>query len=230
MRYVIGLSFAALAVWVLQATGILMAFMMFLMIGQVPGTPVSLPPTVMMVLVGVLALCVGYWFYRQRPVRQIQDMRRAYHQQVQETPTTPIATQKERRASLFVAGFTESYAATRAKTQNWRYKIAVDTKRKLHAFGAAIVKVTTPVRLLAVAVSMIILIAARELTAWSKPHMRRIVAWIRKQATYSLKGTMLSAHKWSSLRRKLLSSSSSLLKRCSSVLKRGKSLLIRSAR
>jgi hypothetical protein len=228
MRYVIGFSFAALAVWVLQATGILMALMMFLMIGQVPGTPISLPPTVMMVLLVVLMLGVAYWFFRQRPVRQIQEMKRAYHQQIDESPAQPIA--KERRESLFMAGFSKSYVSTWAKTYQWRRQIAASAKQKVRSTAAQLSKRTQPVRLLVVALSMIVLIASRELATWAKPRIRATIAWLRKQAGYSLKGTMLSAHKWSSLSKKLLSSLTSLLRRCSSVLKRGKSLLIRSAR
>jgi hypothetical protein len=228
MRYVIGFSFAALAVWVLQATGILMALMMFLMIGQVPGTPISLPPTVMMVLLVVLMLGVAYWFFRQRPVRQIQEMKRAYHQQIDESPVQPVA--KERRESLFMAGFGKSYASTWAKTYQWRRQITTSAKQKVRSTAAQLGRLTQPVRLLVVALSMIILIVSRELATWAKPRIRAAATWLRKQAGYSLKGTMLSAHKWSSLSKKLLSSLTSLLRRCSSVLKRGKSLLMRSAR
>jgi hypothetical protein len=229
MRYVIGLSFAALAVWVLQATGILMAIMMFLMIGQVPGTPVSLPPTVMMVLLVVLTLGVTYWLFRQRPVRQIQEMKRAYHQQVDESVAKPAAA-KERRESLFMAGFSKSYASTWAKTYQWRRRVIANSHQKAKNIGAGLVKLTRPVRLFIVALSMIVLLASREITNWAKPHIRATAKWLRKQAGYSLKGTMLSAHRWSSLNKKLFSSLTSLLRRCNSVLKRGKSLLIRSAR
>lgn len=229
MRYVIGLSFAALAVWVLQATGILMAFMMFLMIGQVPGTPISLPPTVMMVLLVVLTLGVSYWLFRQRPVRQIQEMKRAYHQQIEESAAKPVTT-KVRRESIFMAGFHKSYATTGTKTYQWRRHMLANAQQSFRNTGARLAKFIRPVRLLIVAIAMIILIASRELANWAKPHIRAAAKWLRKQAGYSLKGTMLSAHKWSSLSKKLFSSLTSLLRRCSSVLKRGKSLLIRSTR
>ncbi len=230
MRYVIGLSFAALAVWVLQATGILMAFMVFLMVGAVPGTTISVPPTPMLIILTLLAFVVGYWIYRQRPDQQIQEMKRAYHEQVDPEPSEPIAVAKQPRESIFAAGFTRSFASTKAKTHHWRSRTLANARQKVRTTGTEIVESTRSVRLLIAALAMIIIIAGRELVVWTRPHLRRIAAWLRKQAGYSLKGTMLSAHKWSSLRRKLFSSATSLLKRASSALKRGKSLLIRSAR
>jgi hypothetical protein len=228
MRYVIGLSFAALAVWVLQATGVLMAFLMFLMIGQVPGTPISLPPTVMMIIVIALALGVAYWFFRQRPVQQIQEMKRAYHEQ---TGTQDVVTvEPVKKESLFVAGFRESYDRTRISSQRAKYRMIANTRRSIRTSLGKFAVLARPIRMFALAVGTVTLIASQEIANWARPHIRATTKWLRKQANYSLKGTMLSAHKWSSLSKKLLSSLTSLLKRCSSVLKRGKSLLIRSTR
>lgn len=229
MRYVIGLSFAALAVWVLQATGILMGFMMFLMIGTIPGTHISIPPTYMMILVGVLALGVVYWLLRERPVKQITEMKRAYHAEIDNKAET-AATPKTRRDSLFMAGFRQSYHSTEISTRQWRYHTLASAARSAGRWAQAVNKATQPIRALFAALAIIIAIAAQEIIAWAGPHAKRTTSWVKLQVSYSLKGTMLSAHKWSSLSKKLLSSVSSLLKRCNSVLKRGKSFLIRSAR
>jgi predicted secreted protein len=230
MRYVIGLSFAALAVWVLQATGILMAIVVFLMVGAVPGTTISVPPTPMLIFLTLIAIAVGYWVYRQRPVKQIQNMKRAYHTQIDKAPTLAVAVPKQHRESIFIAGFNKGYTSTQARTYQWWRQTASNARRKVRSVGVKITKTVRPISLFVVALSMIILIASRELVVWIKPHAIRIAKWLRKQAGYSLKGTMLSAHKWSSLSKKLFSSLTSLLRRCSSVLKRGKSLLTRSAR
>ncbi|HKX23802.1 MAG TPA: hypothetical protein VJM46_01060 [Candidatus Saccharimonadales bacterium] len=230
MRYVIGLSFAALAVWVLQATGILMGFLMFLMIGTVPGTRISVPPEYMLGLVGLVAIGVIYWLLRERPAQQIADMKRAYHAEVDDKPK-PVATAKPaRRDSLFMAGFHQSYRTTEISTRQWRYRTIASASSSANRWAQAANKATQPARALIAALFIILAIAAQEITTWARPHINRIAAWVKLQATYSLKGTMLSAHKWSSLSKKLLSSLTSLLKRCSSVLKRGKSLLIRSDR
>lgn len=229
MRYVIGLSFAALAVWVLQATGVLMAFLMFLMIGTVPGTHISVPPTYMMILVGMLAVGVIYWLLRERPAQQIAEMKRAYHVEVDEKPAV-VATVQKHHESLVMAGFNQSYHSTAVATRQWRYQVVANVGRSTSRWTQAVNKATQPIRALAAALVIITAIAAQEITTWVRPHAKRIAAWVKLQATYSLKGTMLSAHRWSSLSKKLLSSLTSLLKRCNSVLKRGKSFLIRSAR
>lgn len=229
MRYVIGLSFAALAVWILQATGILMGFLMFLMIGSVPGTHVSVPPTYMLVLLGLLMLATLYWLLRQRPGQQIQQMRRAYHEQVATEPQTAKHT-TQKAAPLFRAGFAKSYSQTRRSAQQSKDRSFARARRSTTDLTARIARMTSPLRMAIVAFGAIVIIASHELRTWLRPHLKRIAAWTRKQIVYSVKGTMLSAHKWSSLSRKALSSLTSLLRRCSSVLKRGKSLLIRSAR
>ena len=229
MRYVIGLSFAALAVWALQATGLLMAFTMFILLGTIPGTHVNIPPTYMLVLLAALMAATVYWLFRQRPAQQIQDMKRAYHEQVDETPATEHVA-KPKAESLFLAGIRQSYAQTRRSTQRSKYRVFAKIRRSLGNVSVMIEKISRPIRLFILAIGAIVLIASHEIVAWARPHVKRLAAWLRKQAGYSLKGTMLSAHKWSSLSKKALSSLTSLLKRANSVLKRGKSLWIRSAR
>lgn len=229
MRYVIGLSFAALAVWVLQATGILMALMVFLMIGTIPGTHISVPPTYMLVLLTTATIAIIAWIFRQRPVQQIQDMKEAYHQQLDATPRA-IPKTAQRAPSMVASGFKKSFAQTRLSTQRAKRRTTANARRSVSAHASRLEVASRPVRMMALATGAIIIIASTELSRWSRPHIQRIAAWLHKQASYSLKGTMLSAHRWSSLSKKLLSSLTSLLKRCNSVLKRGKSLLIRSAR
>ena len=229
MRYVIGLSFAALAVWALQATGLLMAFTMFILLGTIPGTHVNIPPTYMLILLAALMTATMYWLFRQRPAQQIQEMKRAYHEQVDETPAAVQVTQ-QKAESLFLAGFRQSYTQTRRSTQRSKYRAFANVRRSLGSAVAMLEKISRPIRLFILAIGAVILIASHEIATWARPHAQRLAAWVRKQAGYSLKGTMLSAHKWSSLSKKALSSLTSLLKRASSVLKRGKSFWIRSAR
>ena len=229
MRYVIGLSFAALAVWALQATGILMALMMFFLIGAIPGTHDTIPPMYMLIVLTLSSIGVLYWLFRQRPVRQIQEMKRAYHEQTdtKEGNQTPTHTPER---SLLQIGFDQSYAGTRTSVQHAKMKMSSSVHRTVNNITKKTSRAAQPIKLSFLASATILFIAFHEITTWAKPYLRRFAAWIRKQASYSLKGTMLSAHKWSSLSKKLFSSLTSLLKRCNSVLKRGRSLLIRSAR
>jgi hypothetical protein len=224
MRYVIGLSFAALAVWILQATGVFMAIMMFLLIGTIPGTAISVPPIYMLGLLGVMSLGVAYWLFRQRPVRQIQNMRKAYAQQI----ATPPAPRVE--PSMLAAGYRKSFDSTRQAAARRKQRAIARLDRTVHGVHIRAVQATQPIRMLIIAISIVSGVAAKEITAWARPHIARIAAWITLQIRYSVKGTMLSAHRWSSLSRKLLSSLMSLLKRCNSALKRGKSLFTRAAR
>lgn len=228
MRYVIGLSFAALAVWILQATGILMGFMMFLMIGTIPGTRVSVPPAYMLALLSILMLATLYWLFRQRPVQQIQEMRLAYHEQLAEQPQ--VVQTKQKAESFLIAGFNKSYTQTRQSTQRSKYRAFARLNQSSLGVATTIAKAIRPVRSALVALGAIIIIASHELSTWAQPYLHRSGAWVHKQISYSVKGTMLSAHRWSSLSKKALSSLTSLLRRCSSVLKRGKSFLMRSAR
>lgn len=224
MRYVIGLSFAALAVWILQATGVFMALMMFLMIGTIPGTAISVPPIYMFVLLGIVSLGVAYWLFRQRPVRHIKNMRQAYMEQVAASP----APQAE--PSMLAAGYRKSFGGTRRAAALRKYRAMATLDRTVHSAHVRAVQTTRPIRMFIIGISIVSGVAAREITTWARPHIKRIAAWIALQIRYSVKGTMLSAHRWSSLSKKLLSSLMSLLKRCSSALKRGKSLFTRAAR
>jgi hypothetical protein len=228
MRYVIGLSFAALAIWVLQATGVLMGLMMFLMLGTIPGTHVNVSPSYMMILSTLSLLILSIWFYRQRPVRQIQQMRQTYHNQVSQN--TPATRRTKRREPLFAAGYRQSFATTRASTQHQKSLTVATARRTGSNMVGSTTKHIQPVRIFVIALIITTATAAHEIGVWVRPYLRRLSAWLRKQISYSVKGTMFSAHKWSSLIKKLLSALASLLSRCSSALKRGKSFFIRSSR
>lgn len=227
MRYVIGFSFVALAVWALQATGILMTIMIFLMVGSVPGTSISLSPTAMLAMLTLLSALVLFWLFRQRPIDQIKQMRQAYHQQVGHTSSVTPTKQLDH---AWKRGFKTSYQGSLRATWQWRSSVVARVESSLRGLTSRLAAGIRPVRTLAAALAAVVGIAAAELAAWGKPHAARILAWWAKQASYSLRGTMLSAHKWSSLSKKLWSSSADLLSRCNSALKRGKSLLIRADR
>lgn len=228
MRYVIGLSFAALLVWMLQATGLLMALTLFLMIGTIPGTRVNLPPGDMIVLLSALTLFLLYWLLRQRPVRHV-DMTAPVHPAAA-SPDVPAALNTTKNKARFRTSLQKGLAITRDVSRRMKYRTLNWTLLRLNAIAESVKSTARPLRLITLAFGAILRITAREVIAWAGPHVHSIIIWLGKQAAYSLKGTMLSAHKWSSLSKKLLSSLTSLLTRASSVLKRGRSLLIRSAR
>lgn len=225
MRYVIGLSFAALAIWVLQATGILTALIVFLMIGTVPGTRISISPVAMLLLLAALSALVVYWLLRQRPPQRIQPVQRTYHKQTA-AETAALA----RRPPHFMAGLRHSLKTTRFATYRYKNRLLTRTSNWLDQATVTAARIIRPLQVIVITTAIITVIAARELVLWARPHIKRTIAWLRLQARYSVKGTMLSAHRWSSLSKKLLSSLTSLLSRCSSALKRGKSLLTRAAR
>ena len=205
-----------------------MALVMFLTIGTVPGTRTTLPPSSMAALLAALMAITLYWLFRQRPVQQIQEMKRTYHAEIDEPAQRTQLAQKPEH--LFSTGFRQSFAQTRNAIQRAQYRLLASFRYWLKHIVRSTNKAARPIQLCVKALAAIVLVATHEIIAWARPHIRRLAVWLHKQAGYSVKGTMLSAHKWSSLSKKLLSSLTSLLRRASSALKRGKSLLIRSAR
>ena len=207
LRYVIGFSFAALALWILWATGAIMAVLIFLMIGVVPGTAITFSPSTML---GILAFCVmgmTYYIFRLGVAqRKIDTAKKPKKTRVSRRPRAlPLLTRIANRLSYLIV-----------------------------TLGTGLIVAIKPLTTIATLVTTIILhttsIAAVEIMQWLRPIAAKAAAWVGKQVRYSLKGTMLSAHRWSSLSKKLFSSGALLLKRCSSVLKRGKSFFIRATR
>src|SRR6266496_2467685 len=225
MRYVIGLSFAALAVWILQATGILMAFFVFLAVGAVPGTSISVSPNAMLLILLFLAALLSYWLARMRPLRQVRTLRQAYHQQL---PAEPAAQTKV--DGVFAKAFRSSFNLMQRTTYEHRRRFG----QKLVSAGRALLRgvqhAVRPFRVSFIVIALTTVVAARELAGWMPPLLRKAGRWLRTQINYSVKGTMLSAHRWSSLSKKAWSSAAPVLRRCSSLLKRGRSLRTRDAR
>lgn len=207
-RYVIGFSFAALALWVLWATGAIMAVLVFLMVGAVPGTQLSVPPSAMFGLLGIGMLATFYWLGRLNLPAQVKELKDAYHQ-AEKSAAMPATARKKR--------------VSRSRQPHPAKIFIVATALRLAVTARGI-------RLFFAAAMHAFIVALRKLVAWIKQFIQRAWSWLAKQIRYSVKGTMLSAHKWSSLRRKAFDSGALLLKRCNSALKRVKSLLIRSAR
>jgi len=234
MRYIIGISFAALALWVLQATGVLMAVIVFLMVGAVPGTSISIPPAYMFLILAGFAALVAFWMARQRPIKQIKELKQAHEEALMtQAITHPTALEEQNKAPRvphykhgFHAGFQASHRAVYAARRRFGLTIAYS------AIGVyrTVARLLKPVQIIVVVIAITSGVTSREIAKWARPHVVKAATWLKVQASYSLKGTMLSAHKWSSLSKKLLSSVTSLLKRCISALKRGKSFFIRSAR
>ena len=207
-----------------------MALIIFLMVGTIPGTRISVSPTAMLFFLAALSALVGYWLFRQRPVRQIHQMKRAYHQQLANTEAIPTVKTTIRRQSLFVTGLQKSLRATGTATRRHKVRAFAHVSHQIRHSIVAATRALRPLRTLLVAGAIVTTIAAHEIATWAQPHLKRTLAWLRLQTIYSVKGTMLSAHRWSSLSKNLLSSPTSPLSRCSSALKRGKSLLTRAVR
>lgn len=229
MRYVIGLSFAALVVWVLQATGLLMAFFVFLAVGAIPGTSISVSPGAMLTGLGLLSLGVTYWMVRQRPLQQIQLMKLAYHEQIAEVEVKQKGSSKVREV-IFATAYQQSYKAAQVIIRRRKQQLVASYRLFVTRSLTRISRALQPVRMGFIAAAVILMIATKEIALWARPYLIRTAKWLRVQAGYSVKGTMLSAHKWSSLSKKVWASVALTLKRCNSLLKRGKSLWIRAAR
>lgn len=192
MKYVIGLSFAALTIWAFQATGAFMAFAIFLMIGVIPGTSIVVPPSIVLTLLSFSAAILIYlMFHSERPKAQ------KISEQIEpiDAPNTIQAQNAHRTVTRIVL---------------WRIYQRTLLRRQ-HAIRYMASKL-------------------RKATKHTKPYIVRFLTWLRKQIIYSVKGTMLSAHRWSSLSKKVWFSLATWLNRCNSALKRGKSLWTRLAR
>ena len=222
MRYVIGFSFAALALWVQWATGALMAVLVFLMVGAVPGTQLSVPPSAMFGILGLGMIAMFYWLNRLNVPAQVKELREAYHNET----AAPAATHDKAKAKkqphpakIFIVA-----VALRLAIFSRPLRAAMRTCALFFArAGRGFIKIT-------VAIAQACITLTKTLIRRAQPHVRKAAAWTKKQISYSVKGTMLSAHKWSSLSKKALASGALALKRCNSLLKRVKSFLMRSAR
>lgn len=226
MRYVIGFSFAALALWVLWATGAIMAVLVFLMVGAVPGTQLSVPPSAMFGILGLCIIATFYWLTRLNLPAQVKELRETYHNEVIAQASPEKTTKKHKKAQkqphpaqVFIIA-----AALRLVVFSRPLRAAFRT------CGAFLVRAGHGFAKLVVATVHLFIAISKAAFRYVKPYIVRATVWTKKQLSYSVKGTMLSAHKWSSLKRKAFASGAWALKRCNSALKRVKSLFIRAAR
>lgn len=225
MRYVIGFSFAALALWVLWATGAIMAVLVFLMVGAVPGTQLSVPPSAMFGILGLCMIAMFYWLSKLNLPAQVKELRETYHSQASHAAEHETASSRQeahKKPHLFQTLIVA--LALRAAV------VSRPIRAVLRHAGAFLVHAGHGLLKLIVVLSHAILHLTKTVTSMVRPHLASAAAWTKKQISYSVKGTILSAHRWSSLKRKTFDSGAWALKRCSSALKRVKSLLIRSAR
>lgn len=198
MRYIIGLSFAALAVWVLQATGVLMAIAVFLMVGAVPGTSISVPPTYMLILLLVLTLCAGYWTIRQRPIRQIKELKQDYEKATTYAakaalqPETPTPTSTVREA-MYAKGFEVGFQTSHFASYQTRRRLTAGIARTIAKASLILVRFVRSFYIISMVITITTSVVMRALAALIKPHLKRAAAWLKMQAGYSLKGTA-SAH------------------------------------
>lgn len=225
MRYVIGFSFAALALWVLWATGAIMAVLVFLMVGAVPGTQLSVPPSAMFGILGLAMIAMFYWLNRLNLPAQVKELRETYHSEVvaQAAPQKTRARRKTHKQPHPAQVFIVTLA----------FRLVVLNRPLRYAFracGTLLARAGRSIVLVVRIVGHILFVTSSAIIHWADPYTRKAAAWSKKQISYSVKGTMLSAHKWSSLSKKVFASGALALKRCNSLVKRVKSLLIRSAR
>ena len=226
MRYVIVFSFAALALWVLWATGAIMAVLVFLMVGAVPGTQLSVPPSAMFGILGLAMIAMFYWLSRLNIPAQVKDLREAYHSEVS-SQTAPQKTTNKRAKTKKQPHPMKTFIVAIV------FRLVVlsrPLRYALRAIGLFFGRAARGIVLIARIVGHVLFITTKAIIHWADPFVRKAAIWSKKQISYSVKGTMLSAHKWSSLSKKAFASGALALKRCNSLLKRVKSLLIRSAR
>lgn len=223
MRYVIGLSFAVLTLWVLQATGVLTALLIFLMIGNIPGTQIVVPPSQMLTILLLIGSGLVYWALRHA---------RHIHPTVKPAPTHSQAepTHAPPAKKRFIAIYHQNYNRTRTATVQVVRRTDAALLRAAHRCKRTFWRAVRPLGILATISIVATAFAAREIAQWSQPYLKRAGVWTWRQVRYSVKGTMLSAHRWSSLSKKVWLSVAVLLSRCNSALKRGKSRLTRAPR
>lgn len=206
MKYVIGLSFAALALWFLQATGVFMAIVIFLILGVIPGTSITVPPTYMITILSLLGIIITYLTFRPRSIHTQELFEQVELAEEHANDTLDLASQTSKSISRHALyRLQHQLAATMQHAIKYITRLASVANGTSSAKAHAVVK-----RIL--------------------PYIKHAMSWLWVQIRYSLKGTMLSAHRWSSLSKKAWFSLAVWLKRCNSALKRGKSLLIRAAR
>ncbi len=190
MRYIIGISFAALAVWILQATGILMAVAVFLMVGAIPGTSISVPPAFMLVLLLLLTLGTTYWTIRQRPIRQIKALKQDYEKTIFVANLTPqpvvLAVPQD---AFYAKGFRVGFQASQHRTYHMRRHLGRGIAHALTTTARFAASMVRSLFVITVIVAITARVAARELAIWAKPRLIRAGTWLKVQASYSFRGT-----------------------------------------
>ncbi len=205
MRYVIGFSFAALAIWVVQTTGILTALLVFVAVGSVPGTAITVSPHVMLISLAIMTVAVGFWIKRIQFSHRMQNIEQKQTRQANESS----------KPAIFAAVYARAFATARQVASISKGRAAAGLRRLSDTSNKALATITAALRA-----------AAKRIFDWARPRLNQLA----RQVIYSAKGTILSAHKWSSLSKKAWASVAPLLSRCSSLLKRGRSFAMRDAR
>lgn len=99
MKYILGIICALLALWLLQTSGVIMAMVLFLIAGAIPGTHLLMPPVLMFILLGLLLFMMGGWIV----AAWIQERHKVRHKTTAaEQPKTnpPSATLRRRFTQL----------------------------------------------------------------------------------------------------------------------------------
>jgi type VI protein secretion system component VasK len=71
-KRIIGLTAGVVSAWLVLKLGILSAVLLFLVAGVIPGTSLSVPPIVMLSLLGAFAIVMLFWIKRQGLIKQIR--------------------------------------------------------------------------------------------------------------------------------------------------------------
>lgn len=80
-------------VWLAKATGLAAAALIFLLAGVIPGTSFSVPPVVMLILLGIALFGVLQWVRRQQLAAQIRELK-AQHDKNQTQPKKKANSKK----------------------------------------------------------------------------------------------------------------------------------------
>ena len=104
VKYLFWIGLGLFAVWLVKATGIIVAATLFLLAGVVPGTQWSVPPIAMFVLLGLLLIFVLYWIKRQQLRKQIRALKTKHNpaeaQKKTHKTTRPRARYSQPKAAI----------------------------------------------------------------------------------------------------------------------------------
>lgn len=118
VRYLTWIGLGLFVLWLIKATGLIAAAMLFLVAGIVPFVGVSIPPVAMFAILALLLYGVFIWVKRQRLAQQIRAMKAKHESSASSakpktTKKRPTAPARRRQSSPAKARRSQPRAATR---------------------------------------------------------------------------------------------------------------------